>query len=274
MKRLFRSLFAFLLVLSALTATVFAGTGGASRRPGGEWAAPAVAPGGWYCMRRGEGERPELPSEFSFIRDHECYYIGGDEKTVYLTFDAGYENGNVARVLDTLSAHSAHGAFFVVSNLIKTNPELAERMAAEGHLVCNHTMRHRDMRNVSEDEFKDELTAVEKLYSETTGHELARFYRPPRGEFSEENLTWAEGLGYKTVLWSLAYADWDNDRQPDVERSLALLKSRVHPGAIILLHPTSNTNAALLDAFLTWLEEEGYSFGSLADLSKNVKKKE
>lgn len=225
-------------------------------------------------MRRGAGERPELPSEFSFIRDHECYYLGDDGKTVYLTFDAGYNNGNIERVLDALSAHSATGAFFIVSNLIKTQPELVERMAADGHLVCNHTMRHKDMRQLNEDEFKDELLSMEKLYSETTGHELAKFYRPPRGEFNENNLTWAESIGYKTVLWSLAYADWDNDNQPDVEKSLALLKSRVHPGAIILLHPTSASNAELLDAFLTYLESEGYSFGSLNDLSKTAKKKE
>ena len=231
--------------------------------------------GGWYCMRRKAGETPELPSEFSFIREHECYFLGPEGgKTVYLTFDAGYDNGNIEKVLDTLSAHSAHGAFFAVSNLIKTEPELVSRMADEGHLVCNHSMRHRDMRALSEDEFKDELLSVERLYEETTGHTLAKYYRPPRGEFNEANLTWAESLGYKTVLWSVAYADWDNDNQPDIEKSLALLKDRVHPGAIILLHPTSATNAALLDAFLTYLEESGYTFGSLDDLSRDAKKKE
>ncbi|MBO4217124.1 MAG: polysaccharide deacetylase family protein [Clostridia bacterium] len=279
MKKYLKALTALLLSALMLTPAV-------SARPlhvprGGEKrGAPAIdtpasaQPGGWYCMRNGEGVRPELPSEFSFIRGHECYYLGDDAKTVYLTFDAGYNNGNIERVLDALSAHSATGAFFVVSNLIKTEPQLVERMASEGHLVCNHTMRHRDMRQMNEDEFKDELLAVEKLYSETTGHELAKFYRPPRGEFNENNLIWAESIGYKTVLWSVAYADWNNDDQPDVESSLALLKSRVHPGAIILLHPTSASNAALLDAFLTYLESEGYSFGSLADLSQNAKKKE
>ena len=137
-------------------------------------------------------------------------------------------------MLDALAAHSAHGAFFVVSNLIKSEPELVERMSAEGHLVCNHTAHHRDMRSLSDDEFKDELMSVEKLYGETTGRSLARFFRPPRGEFSEANLSLAESLGYKTVLWSVAYADWDNEKQPDFDRALALLKERVHPGAIIL----------------------------------------
>ncbi len=279
MKRIIKTATAVLLAVITLTASVSANPAVPSRegirRRGFINDAEAIArPGGWYCMRREAGERPELPSEFSFISDHECYYLGDDGKTVYLTFDAGYNNGNIERVLDALSAHSATGAFFIVSNLIKTQPELVERIAADGHLVCNHTMRHKDMRQLNEDEFKDELLSMEKLYSETTGHELAKFYRPPRGEFNEKNLTWAESIGYKTVLWSLAYADWNNDDQPDVEKSLALLKSRVHPGAIILLHPTSACNAALLDAFLTYLESEGYSYGSLNDLSKTAKKKE
>ena len=279
MRKYLNVLTAFLLAAVTFTTAIFAENAAVSEdrmRLRRLFDAPAASDvGGWYCMRRGGGEQPELPSEFSFIRDHECYYLGTDGgRTVYLTFDAGYNNGNIEKVLDTLAAHSAHGAFFVVSNLIKSEPELVTRMADEGHLVCNHTMRHKDMRTLSEDVFKDELLSVEKLYAETTGHTLAKYFRPPRGEFNEENLTWAESLGYKTVLWSVAYADWDNGNQPDVEKSLALLKDRVHPGAIILLHPTSATNAALLDAFLTYLEDSGYSFGSLNDLSRDAKKKE
>ena len=278
MKKYFKFITAFALSCVLFFSTVLADAPTALNRRGlagmiGEEPA-ASAPGGWYCMRAGDGKQPELPSEFSFIRDHECYYIDTNcGKTVYLTFDAGYNNGNIEKVLDALSAHCAKGAFFIVSNLVRNEPELVSRITDEGHLVCNHTVKHRDMRQLNEDQFKEELSEMENAYSNATGKELAKFYRPPRGEFNEENLVWAESMGYKTVLWSVAYADWDNDKQPDVDKALELLKSRVHPGAIILLHPTSASNAALLDAFLTYLEDEGYSYGSLYDLSKNVKKK-
>jgi peptidoglycan-N-acetylmuramic acid deacetylase len=222
----------------------------------------------WYCKRAKCGARPEAEPSMSFIADHGGAYIGknADEKVIYLTFDAGYENGNIERILDVLAKHGAHGAFFVLENLVLRNTELVRRMAAEGHLICNHTARHKDMTKMTEDGFRAELTRLEDVLREKTGVECAKFYRPPEGRFNEKNLDTAASMGYKTVFWSLAYADWDNEKQPEPEKSKQLLLSATHNGAVILLHPTSKTNADILDALLTQWEAEGYRFGTLSEL--------
>lgn len=221
----------------------------------------------WYCMRKKDHVRPMCEGSMSFICEHGGYFLGKDEKVVYLTFDAGYENGNIERILDTLKKHNAHGAFFVLDNIIKRNTELLKRMSDEGHLLCNHTSRHHDMTKMSDEEFEAELLSLEKT-AEEYGIKIAPFYRPPMGVFNEQNLICAERMGYKTIFWSLAYADWDNNKQPEREYAKKLILSNIHNGAIILLHPTSKTNADILDDLLCELEREGYRFGELTELSK------
>ena len=163
--------------------------------------------------------------------------------------------------------HNAPAAIFVVGNYLQTSPELVRRMADEGHIVGNHTEHHYDMSRISEfDAFKSELSAVEEQYREITGRELPRYYRPPQGVYSEENLKMARDLGYRTVFWSLAYVDWLQDDQPTAEQAFSKLIPRIHPGAIVLLHSTSKTNAEILDELLTKWEELGYTFGTLPDL--------
>ncbi|MBQ9746886.1 MAG: polysaccharide deacetylase family protein [Clostridia bacterium] len=222
----------------------------------------------WYCKRAKGGARPEAEADMSFISDHGGAYIGknAEEKVLYLTFDAGYENGNIARILDVLKKHGAHGAFFVLENLVLRNTELVKRMAAEGHLVCNHTARHKDMTKMTDEQFAAELQRLEAVLREKAGVECAKFYRPPEGRFNEKNLDTAASMGYKTVFWSLAYADWDNEKQPEPEKSKQLLLANTHNGAVILLHPTSKTNADILDALLTEWEAQGYRFGTLPEL--------
>jgi delta-lactam-biosynthetic de-N-acetylase len=223
----------------------------------------------WYCMREKNHARPKVEPQMAFIGDYGGVYIGPDpdEKVIYLTFDAGYENGNVERILDVLKKHEAPGAFFVLDNLIKRNTDLVLRMAEEGHLVCNHTAHHKDMTKLSDAEFEAELAALESVYKETTGYDMAKFYRPPEGKFNQENLALAQRLGYTTVFWSLAYADWDNNKQPAPTDAKKLLMDNIHNGAIVLLHPTSKTNADILDDLLTAWEAEGYRFGSLTELA-------
>ena len=213
------------------------------------WTVSAEAQG-WYCVRNKEHRQPTLDAAQKFIEEYGGYYVDrahgdkAEEKVVYLTFDAGYENGNVERILDVLDEQDVVGAFFILENLIVRNTELVKRMAEDGHTVCNHTLRHKDMTKVSSvEEFAAELRALEELYKEKTGQEMAKFYRPPEGKFDEKTLKYANDLGYKTIFWSLAYADWDNNKQPDPEASKKLLLDNIHNGAVILLHPTSTTNA-------------------------------
>lgn len=222
----------------------------------------------YYCKRNREHKTPTLDPKFGFMKDYGGCYVGREEdKVIYLTFDAGYENGNIERILDTLKSHGATGAFFVLDNLIRRNTDLVKRMAEDGHLVCNHTAHHKDMTKISEKAmFEKELSELSSFYTEMTGKTMAMYYRPPEGKFSLSNLKFASELGYKTVFWSFAYADWDNNKQPDPERSKKLILDNTHNGMVVLLHPTSKTNADILDSVMTEWEKMGYRFGTLDEL--------
>ena len=170
--------------------------------------------------------------------------------------------------LDTLAEKDAPGAFFVLSHLIEANGDLVRRMSDEGHLVCNHTARHKNMTKLSDGEIADELSAVEALCRDSLGVEMSKFYRPPEGEIDERSAKCAAELGYTAVMWSFAYADWDNERQPDEAAALRKLEDGAHPGEILLLHPTSATNAAILGRFIDDMRAAGWRFGSLAEAAK------
>ena len=157
--------------------------------------------------------------------------------------------------------------FFVVGNFLETSPEIVKRMIAEGHTVGNHTYHHLDMSSISSmDAFKKETQDVENLFEQITGTPITKFYRPPQGKYSESNLQMAKELGYKTFFWSLANVDWMQDQQPSKEEAFSKLLTRIHPGAIVLLHSTSQTNAQILDELLAKWEEMGYQFGQLDEL--------
>lgn len=199
---------------------------------------------------------------------YHAYYVGDDsEKVLYLTFDCGYENGNTEPILDALKKHHAPATFFVVGHFLETEPELVKRMVEEGHAVGNHTYHHPDMSSISDMEsFGNEVNDVAQLFREITGQELSPYYRPPQGKCNVKNLEMAEELGYYTIFWSLAYVDWNQDNQPSREEAFDKLTTRVHPGAVVLLHNTSNTNGEILDELLTRWEDMGYSFRPLSEL--------
>lgn len=228
----------------------------------------------WYCVRNKEYKQPVADANMRFVEDHGGFYVdkrhteSDADKVVYLTFDAGYENGNVAKILDVLREEQVSGAFFILENLIVRDTALVKRMAEEGHTLCNHTCRHKDMTLCkSADEFSEELQKLEKICLERTGYSMAKYYRPPEGRFDEATLKYADSLGYKTIFWSLAYADWDNAKQPSPSSALNILLSNVHNGAVILLHPTSATNAQILPEFIRTLKNDGYRFGTLDELT-------
>ena len=230
--------------------------------------APAVEAGSWGLSFRQEGMPPVGPAAADQLRRYDAAYLGNSkEKVLYLTFDAGYENGCTAKILDVLKKHKVPAAFFLVGNYIQKNADLVRRMVAEGHIVGNHTMHHYDMSELSQEAaFAKELTDLEAVFQETTGKALPKYYRPPRGTYSQENLEMAKKLGYKTVFWSLAYVDWNNDAQPTAEYAFSKLLPRTHNGAVVLLHSTSQTNAAILGELLTKWEQMGYRFASIDQL--------
>lgn len=233
----------------------------------------AVEAASWGLSFPRPGERPAGNATAAELAEWDAVYAGdADEPVLYLSFDAGYENGHTAAILDVLAKHKVPAAFFVVGTYIENNPELVKRMAAEGHIVGNHTWHHWDMDRIRDRAtFAKELSDVADAYAQTVGQEMPRYYRPPRGVYAEENLAMAQALGYRTVFWSLAYVDWKQDEQPSREEAFDKLLGRVHNGAVVLLHSTSATNAEILDELLTKWEEMGYRFASLEELWQGKK---
>ena len=227
-----------------------------------------AADGNWGLSFPKEGQPPVANANFEELKKYNAYYAEDtDEKVLYLTFDCGYENGNTPAILDALKKHNVSATFFTVGTFVKSEPTLIKRMSEEGHTVGNHTYSHPDMSKISTIEaFSKELQDVETLYEEITGKPMTKYYRPPQGKYSESNLSMAKELGYYTFFWSLAYVDWYQDKQPTKEEAFKKLLNRIHPGAIVLLHNTSSTNAAILDELLTKWEEMGYHFKTLDQL--------
>ena len=228
----------------------------------------ALETGSWGLSFRQEGAPPIGNAGRDQLAQYDAAYIGDTtQKVLYLTFDAGYENGCTTQILDVLKEHDVPAAFFLVGNYIEKNPDLVCRMVREGHIVGNHTMHHYDMSKLSDKAaFSKELTDLETLFRDTTGQEMPKYYRPPQGIYSEENLKMAQELGYKTVFWSLAYVDWNNDSQPTPEQAFQKLLPRTHNGAVVLLHSTSRTNAQILGELIGKWKAGGYRFASLSEL--------
>jgi peptidoglycan-N-acetylmuramic acid deacetylase len=229
----------------------------------------------WYCQHAKAHLQPPVAPELAFVREHggyyvdECHSLPGDrDKVLYLTFDAGYENGNVERVLDVLREEQVTAAFFVLGHLISSKPALVQRMVDEGHAVCNHTMHHKNMAKLDKASFIGELEELEQLFSERYGKPLSPYYRPPEGCFSKANLIWAQEKGYKTVFWSFAYPDWDNAKQMSQEKAKSIVLGNLHNGEVMLLHPTSATNADILSSVIREAKAQGYRFGSLDELTE------
>ena len=256
MKRLLAFLLVLLFISAAFFNTVFAEETAHS----------------WYVTRNKDHRPPAADPAFSQM-DHEAtYYVDtrssadGAEKVAYLTFDAGYENGNVEKIVDILNEEGVRGAFFVLTHFIRRNAALCRKMQESGHLLCNQSDKHRDMSSMEKETFAKELAAVESACLEATGKPLSKYFRPPEGRYSEKTLSLARSLGYKTVFWSFAYADWDNEAQPPKDASLQKIKANLHPGIILLLHPTSQTNTELLRDLIRDMKAEGYRFASLDEL--------
>jgi len=251
MKRTAKIVLSLLLVFSLLPANAYA------------------AEGNWGLGGYGDsGEKPTGNASSDELLEYGAYYVGsGDDKVIYLTFDAGYENGYTEQILDVLKEEEVPAAFFLVGTYIKENPDIVTRMVEEGLTVGNHTMNHPDMSSYSEEAFTEEMTGTEELYEELIGEEMPKFYRPPQGKYSESNLEMANKLGYTTVFWSLAYVDWYVDDQPTKEQAFEKLIPRVHPGTVLLLHSTSETNANILKELIQEYRNMGYEFRSIDELA-------
>lgn len=236
-----------------------------------------VCSSSWYIRKNSNHLQPEIPRELKDIEKYDAFWcdlkrtsIDDTDKIIYLTFDAGYENGNISKVLDILKEENVKGNFFILSNLICKNKDLVQRMIDDNHVVANHTSKHKDITKFEKiEEFKEELEKLENLYENEFGCKMGKFFRPPEGKFNEQSLQWAKELGYKTVFWSFAYEDWDNSNQMNKQTAIRKIIDNIHNGEVMLLHPTSDTNVSILKELIIELKSQGFKFGDLKTLCSN-----
>ncbi len=184
-------------------------------------------------------------------------FLTAGDKQICLTFDEGYENGYTDDILDTLKEKGVKAVFFVTYDYCRTAPELVQRMIDEGHTVGNHTWSHPSLPDCTQKEVWAEITKLHEYVKDNFGYEMTLF-RFPKGEFSERTLDDVHNLGYTSLFWSFAYADWDPDADTDTAEALAKIEGSTHSG-IYLLHAVSHTNAELLGSLLDFWKDKGYT---------------
>ena len=218
----------------------------------------------WGVKREKDHKQPDLGSKnINLMKKYDGIAMGNSEKNiVYLTFDNGYEAGYTASILDILKANDVKATFFITAHYLNSQPDLVKRMVEEGHIVGNHTVNHHSMPSLTEEEIKKEIMDLHHSVLELTGYEM-KYMRPPKGEYSERTLSLSNSLGYTTVMWSLAYDDWDENKQGREEYGKTKILENIHPGAVILLHGTSKDNMKILDTCIKEIKNMGYEIKSI-----------
>ena len=218
----------------------------------------------WGIKRNSNHEQPDLGSKNKELMEkYNGLCIGNNsQKNIYLTFDAGYEAGYTIKILDVLKEKGVSATFFITSHYLNTADEQVKRMIEEGHTIGNHTVNHKSMPEITDEEIEQEVMKLHQAVYEKYNYEM-RYIRPPKGEFSERTLKKCEDLGYKTVMWSFAYCDWDENKQPTIEEGKKKIVNNFHPGEIILLHSNSKTNSEILADIIDEARNQGYEFKTL-----------
>lgn len=218
-----------------------------------------------FGLKRGENhERPDLGKKnMELFNKYGVLAIGNENsKNIYITFDLGYEAGYTESILDTLKSNNVKATFFITAHYLNTNTDLVKQMIEEGHIVGNHTVNHKVLPDISEKELEKEIMDLHTILYEKTGYEM-KYIRPPKGEYSEFVLKKCNELGYKTVMWSFAYDDWDENKQNRTEYGKEKILSNLHNGEIMLLHGTSKDNMEILNECIKEIKNEGYLIKSL-----------
>lgn len=225
---------------------------------------------GWGLVRK-KGAPPDVDAKSAkLLEEHNGFYIDHtDEKVMYLTFDEGYENGFTSKILDVLAEEEVPATFFVTGPYLKNQTELVRRMLDEGHIVGNHTVNHLNLPKQTAEKVQSEINELNKLCGQMYGAQMC-YMRPPEGEYSEKVLAVAEDMGYKTIMWSFAYKDWDVNLQKGKDYAVSQVVPYFHNGAILLLHAVSSDNAAALHDIIKEAKAAGYEFKSLDNLSANT----
>lgn len=218
----------------------------------------------WGIKRNSEHKQPDVGSENKkILEEYNGICLGcEDKKYIYLTFDEGYEAGYTEKILDTLKENNVKAAFFITAHYVNTQEELVKRMIDEGHIVGNHTVNHKSMPTLTEEEIKNEVMTLHQGIYEKFGYEM-KYLRAPKGEFSIKTLNVTNSLGYRNVMWSFAYEDWNEEKQPNETKAKEKIINNLHNGEIMLLHGNSKTNTNILGDIIKEARSMGYEFKSL-----------
>ena len=224
---------------------------------------------GWGIKRNDNHEQPDVGKENKrLLEENNGISLGNnDKKYIYLTFDQGYEAGYTKQILETLKNNQVTGTFFITAHYVNSQPELVKQMIDEGHINGNHTVNHKSMPEIDDEKVKSEIMELHTIVYQKFGYEM-KYMRPPKGEFSERTLKLTQILGYKTVMWSFAYEDWNENKQPDEEKAKTKILNNLHNGEIMLLHGNSKTNTNVLDSVIKEAKNMGYEFKSLDEFEK------
>ncbi len=207
--------------------------------------------------------KPDIGKYEVILNNTDSYYVGSDEKVIYLTFDAGYDNGTLPKILETLKEKNVKATFFVTGDFLNREEDLTLQIFNDGHLIGNHTYGHKNITKLSKENIIKEIESLEKKYKEITGSDMTKLFRPPEGEFDEKSLMIVKELGYKTFFWSVAYDDWNTNNQKGADYGYNKVIDNIHNGAIILLHTVSTDNAEALPRIIDDLRSQGYEFKNL-----------
>lgn len=218
----------------------------------------------WGIKREKNHVQPDVGEKNKAVMDeYKGIYMGNSDKPyVYLSFDNGYEAGYTNQILDILKANEVKAAFFITAHYLNTASDIVERMVNDGHIVGNHTVNHKSMPSLSDEQIEQEVLKLHQTVYEKFGYEM-KYIRPPMGEFSQRTLSITNSIGYKTTMWSLAYDDWDENNQGREQYATKKILDNIHNGAIILLHANSKDNANILDNIIKQVRNMGYEFKSL-----------
>lgn len=223
----------------------------------------------WW-IKRDNNHGPSGCDDAIELSDYGAYYLdknaSEEDKVIYLTFDCGYENGYTEQILDILAKEEVPACFFVTKTYIRDNIDITKRMKEEGHQVGNHTITHPSLPTKSYEEIIQEINGCADYMKEATGYDMDPYFRPPCGEYSERTLAITHDLGFKTIFWSMAYLDYDVNKQPGADYVINHFNKYHHNGAIVLMHNVSSSNAEALKAVIQNLKQEGYRFASLNEL--------
>ncbi len=219
---------------------------------------------GWGIKRNDNHEQPDVGvSNKKVLEENGGICLGNkDRKNIYLTFDEGYEAGYTSKILETLKENQVKATFFITAHYVNSQPDLVKQIIEEGHIIGNHTVNHKSMPDLTEEKIKTEVMELHQVINEKFNYEM-KYIRPPKGEFSQKTLQVTNQLGYKTVMWSFAYEDWNEDKQPEEQASKKKILDNLHNGEIMLLHGNSKTNTNLLDSIIKEAKNMGYEFKSL-----------